>query len=141
MVDVPPELTAAARFHTHLGPYLVVGLRMGRVITRELGDEPFSYRVSARTGPRPPYSCLVDGIQVATPCTTGNGGLTVEEERSMSVEIESKAGARLSVSLNRAIYDRIESECTEENQERFAVEIWEMPEDQLLTVERPAVAA
>ena len=138
MVDVPPELSAAARFHTHLGPYLVVGLRMGRVITRELGNEPFSYRVSARTGRRPPYSCLVDGIQVATPCTTGNGGLVVEEERSMSVGVEAKTGARLTVSLNGGIFDRIENECTEENQEAFAVEIWKMPEDDLLTVERPA---
>lgn len=136
MVDVPPELAEAARFHTHLGPYLVVGLRMGRVVTREMGDTPFSYRVSARTGRRPPYSCLVDGIQVATPCTTGNGCLVVEEERTMSVEATSKTGDGLVVQLRDDVFQRIENDCTEENQELFAVEIWNMPEEALLTTER-----
>lgn len=138
MIDVPPELAEAARFHTHLGPYLVVGLRMGRVLTRELGDRPFSYRVRARTGRRPPYSCLVDGIQLATPCTTGNGCLVVEEERAMSVEAASKAGETLVVSLRDNVFDRIESECTEQNQELFALEIWNMPEQDLLSTERPS---
>ncbi len=134
MVDMPPELVRATGFHTHLGPYLVVGLRMGRVVTREFGSEPFTYRVSALTGKRPPYSCLVDGIQLATPCTTGNGGLEVEDERTMSIEVASKAGRRLVVSLRNEVFRRIEDECTEENQERFALKIWEMPEDELLTL-------
>jgi formylmethanofuran dehydrogenase subunit E len=134
-VDMPRELVRAADFHTHLGPYLVVGLRMGRVVTRELGSEPFTYRVRARTGKRPPYSCLVDGIQVATPCTTGNGGLEVEDDRAMSIEVAAETGMRLVVSLRSEIYRSIEDECTEENQERFALRIWEMPENELLSIE------
>jgi formylmethanofuran dehydrogenase subunit E len=133
---LPEELRRAAEFHTHLGPYLVVGVRMGHVITRELGDTPFTYRIIARTGRRPPYSCLADGLQVATPCTTGNGGLEVAEEKTMSVEAMARDGAAVEVSLRREVYESIESDCTHENQESFALDIWNMREDGLLDVRR-----
>ncbi|MFH1502286.1 MAG: formylmethanofuran dehydrogenase subunit E family protein [Candidatus Eisenbacteria bacterium] len=131
---LPIELVRAAEFHTHLGPYLVVGLRIGRVITREFGSEPFAYRLVARTGTRPPYSCLVDGLQMSTPCTTGNGCLEVDAERTMTVEARAGDGRALTVTLRPAQFDRIEGDCREEDQERFAVEIWEMAEDDLLLV-------
>jgi formylmethanofuran dehydrogenase subunit E len=133
-LELPIELARAAEFHTHLGPYLVVGLRMGGVVTRELGTEPFSYRLVARTGNRPPYSCLVDGLQMATPCTTGNGCLEVDAERKMSVEATAKDGRVVVVTLKPAQYERIENECTEDNQESFALGFWEMAERDLLDV-------
>ena len=137
-MDLPEELERAAHFHTHLGPYLVVGLRMGRVITRDLGDEPFSYSMVARTGKRPPYSCLVDGLQLSTPCTTGNGCLEVDAEKTMSVEARNGNGRTVVVTLLPEMYECIERDCTEENQEAFALEIWEMKEDELLRVGRQA---
>ena len=135
MVETPAELAAASAFHGHLGPYLVVGLRIGRAVVREFGAKPFTYQITAFTGKRPPYSCLVDGVQLATPCTTGNGGMVVDSEKTMSIAA-CMSGERLVVSLRDEIYNRIENECTEENQERFALEIWEMPEDELLELER-----
>ncbi len=132
----PDEVRKAAQFHTHLGPFLVVGLRMGHAIMRELGSTPFSYRIVARTGKKPPYSCLVDGLQVATPCTTGNGGLEVAEEKTMSVEATTRAGETLVVKLRSDVYESIENECTEDGQEEFALSLWGMPEEQLLEVRR-----
>jgi formylmethanofuran dehydrogenase subunit E len=132
-VTIPDELKRAAEFHTHLGPFLVVGLRMGRVVTREFGREPFTITIHANTGRVPPYSCLVDGLQVSTPCTVGNGGLAVTDRRDMSIEA-AKGGATLTVRLRKDMWERIENECTEENQESFACEIWEMPEEALLTI-------
>ena len=134
-MDLPGELREAARFHTHLGPYLVVGLRMGRVVVRELGQEPFSYNIRAHTGRVPPYSCSVDGLQLATPCTTGNGCLEVTEQRLMAVEATSGAET-LRVELARDIYDSIERECSEEDQEAFALRIWNMPDDELFRITR-----
>ena len=133
-MELPIELTRAAEFHTHLGPYLVIGLRMGRVVARELGSEPFSYRIVARTGKRPPYSCLVDGLQMATPCTTGNGCLEVDDEKTMSIEAKANDGRLVIVALRQSQYESIENDCTEENQEGFALRIWEMPESELLFV-------
>ena len=135
---IPPELEHAGLFHTHVGPYLVVGLRMGRAVTDRLGSEPFSYRIIARTGRTPPYSCLVDGVQLATPCTTGNGCLEVADERTMLIEAAAKDGRSLRVALNADVFERIETECTEDNQESFALEIWEMSEAELLTVSEEA---
>jgi len=135
---LPDELERAGIFHTHVGPYLVIGLRMGRAVTDRLGSKPFSYRITARTGRTPPYSCLVDGLQLATPCTTGNGCLEVADERTMSIDAAAKDGRSLAITLNAGVYNRIETECTEENQESFALEIWEMSEGDLLTVSEEA---
>lgn len=133
-MELPIELARAAEFHTHLGPYLVVGLRIGRVVTRELGDEPFAYKLVAHTGVTPPHSCLVDGLQMATPCTTGNGCLEVGTKNRMTVEATARDGRAISVRLRTSQYDRIENDCTEENQEGFALEIWDMAEGDLLEV-------
>jgi len=132
-VAIPNELAEAAKFHTHLGPFLVVGLRIGRVVTRELGDDQFAIRIRAHTGKVPPYSCMVDGLQLSTGCTVGNGCLEVTDRREMAVE--ATRGARsLAVALRKEMLARIETECTRENEESFACEIWEMPEDQLLSI-------
>lgn len=132
-LKIPDELVRASEFHTHLGPYLVVGMRMGRVVTRELGDSPFTVKIRARTGRVPPYSCLVDGVQVSTPCTVGNGCLEVADDRAMAIDA-TKDGRTLRVALRRDVFERIETTCTEENQESFACEIWEMPEEELLSI-------
>jgi formylmethanofuran dehydrogenase subunit E len=135
MSVLPRELRDAARFHTHLGPYLVVGLRMGRVVTRELGSEPFSYKIRAHTGRVPPYSCSVDGMQLSTPCTTGNGCIEVTTDRRMALEAIAD-GVVLTVTLKQKVFDSIENDCSEDDQLRFALWIWEMSDDELFTVSR-----
>jgi formylmethanofuran dehydrogenase subunit E len=133
MPGLPRELEEAARFHTHLGPYLVVGLRMGRVVADKLGERPFSYRIRAHTGRVPPYSCSVDGLQLATPCTTGNGCIEVTEDRLMALDAFGDTGA-VRVELRREIFDSIENDCSEDDQEEFALRLWEMPDDKLFIV-------
>jgi formylmethanofuran dehydrogenase subunit E len=133
MSAIPRELEEAARFHTHLGPFLVIGLRMGRVITRHMGERPFSYRVKAHTGRVPPYSCTVDGIQLSTPCTTGNGCLEVTEDRRMAADAVAENEA-LHVVLRREVFESIENDCAENDQEAFALRLWEAPDEELFEV-------
>ncbi len=132
-MQFPEELTRAAEFHTHLGPFLVVGLRMGRVVVREFGDEPFRTKIDVSTGRVPPYSCLADGIQISTPCTTGNGGMVVRDERAMRIEARQDERI-LSVALRSEIFDWIENECGEDDQHTFSMEIWEMPDEKLFEI-------
>jgi len=132
-LSIPDELRGATNFHTHLGPFLVVGLRMGAVVTRELGSEPFSIHIVAHTGRRPPYSCVLDGIQFSTPCTVGNGGLEVGDDRLMTIDAAAH-GRRVTAALRDDVFWRIENECTKENQERFACNLWTLPEEELLHV-------
>ncbi|MCK4416821.1 MAG: formylmethanofuran dehydrogenase subunit E family protein, partial [Candidatus Latescibacteria bacterium] len=69
MSELPPELERAKQFHSHLGPYVTVGLRMGQAIIQRLGEIPFSLKIKAFTGSAPPVSCIVDGLQLSTPAT------------------------------------------------------------------------
>ena len=73
-------LEKAVDFHGHLGPFLVLGIRMG-VIGRSLlkvqsQDNP-SVVMSIQLSP--PVSCTVDGVQVASGCTLGKGTIRLSE--------------------------------------------------------------
>lgn len=75
-------LEAGVKFHGHLGPYLVLGLRMGVVAVRILkpkGLRELSVRVWTKK--TPPQSCLLDGIQISSGCTLGKGSVRVEASR------------------------------------------------------------
>ncbi|MCR4391668.1 MAG: formylmethanofuran dehydrogenase subunit E family protein [Candidatus Acetothermia bacterium] len=77
----PRELwELGARLHGHRGPFLAVGIRMGLLALRLLRSSGFTgIRAEAETGGKPPVSCLVDGLQIATGCTAGKGNLAVRE--------------------------------------------------------------
>jgi len=69
----------AVEFHGHLGPFLVLGVRMGLLAKRELGSSGFGeMKVIAKTGGVPSLSCLLDGIQISTGCTMGKGKIFAE---------------------------------------------------------------
>ncbi len=57
--------------HEHLGAYSVVGVKMGLRAAELLNAPPHSMEVVSHAGPRPPFSCLNDGILVATGSTPG----------------------------------------------------------------------
>ena len=67
-------------FHGHLGPFLVLGIRMGLLALKDLGSSGHK-EIDARvkTGTTPPISCLVDGIQISTGCTMGKGNIATED--------------------------------------------------------------
>ncbi len=69
-----------AEFHGHLGPFLVLGIRMGLLALKALGSSGHK-NIDARvkTGTTPPVSCLVDGIQISTGCTMGKGNIVTED--------------------------------------------------------------
>ncbi len=52
-------------FHQHIGIYTVLGAKMG-VRAKEILSAPTrAVNVTVETGGTPPYSCLIDGLQVA----------------------------------------------------------------------------
>ncbi len=80
--ELPEALLAlGVRFHGHLGPFLVAGLRMGSLALRLLKHPGYhGIRATVETGSDPPLSCLADGIQVASGCTVGKGNLKVVDQ-------------------------------------------------------------
>ena len=75
-------LKAAARFHGHIGPWIILGLRAGRHAKRVLGGTPFQLHAVVHCPDRTPYSCLLDGVQFGSGCTMGKGNIRhVRSER------------------------------------------------------------
>ncbi|WOX56561.1 formylmethanofuran dehydrogenase subunit E family protein [Methanoculleus palmolei] len=60
-----------AKFHGHLGPFIVLGYRMGRHALHRLGSDPFALSATVYCSGTPPESCLVDGVQIGSGCTFG----------------------------------------------------------------------
>lgn len=70
------SLRAAAAFHGHLGPWLVLGYRAGAFAARRLGGTPFERRATVWCPPAPPSSCFLDGVQLASGCTLGKANIS-----------------------------------------------------------------
>lgn len=79
---IPPELYLST-FHGHLGPYVVLGYRMGRQALEILdSDGHFDLQAEVHSILHPPFSCFIDGVQLGTGCTLGKRNIQVKEEKS-----------------------------------------------------------
>lgn len=130
--ELPPELEKAKQFHSHLGPYVTVGLRMGQAITQKLGEIPFSFKIKAFTGNAPPVSCIVDGLQLSTPATVGNGGIQIMEAMEPCA-VALNNTEQLEVKLRPEVLESIRN-CESEAQEKLALQLWTMPEERLFQI-------
>jgi formylmethanofuran dehydrogenase subunit E len=83
----PQWLVEVARFHGHLGPAVVVGARLGMAALRAVGAEGYFDVEVTCEGPfaKPPQSCFLDGIQIATGATLGKRTLHYVEGKQMIV--------------------------------------------------------
>lgn len=133
MNPLPEQLQKAKDFHSHLGPYLVVGLKMGQVIARRLGQEPFSITITSFTGMKPPLSCVVDGLQLATPCTVGNGGIVIRESGQLRV-LAARGPREIEISLKQTIHEEIRAAEGTDQLEELALRLWKLEEMELLDV-------
>jgi len=142
--NVTSELKAilgkAADFHGHLGPFLVIGVRMGLIGFRELGakgnDEQL--RVTAMTKDFTPFSCVIDGIQVATKCTVGNKKLRVKNSSGIAAKFELQNIERVTVTVNPATFNKLKSQLLSKNVplEELARLVVSIPEEELFIVGR-----
>jgi len=123
-------LDRAVAFHGHLGPFLVLGMRMG-LLGRSLLRETES--VVLRTGVRPPSSCVIDGVQVSSGFTVGKGSVLVEESSEVSAEFRG-GGRSIEVALRIDVHkDLLESiRGADVNElEKIAYEMLEAPVNDL----------
>lgn len=122
------------RFHGHLGPFLVVGLRMGILARERLGnpDPVHSLEALVELENRRPVSCLIDGIQVSSGCTLGKGNIKVREGEGISAVFRS-GGKSVKIILKgkESILDMFKGMSGEEAAER----IMEISDKELFEVE------
>jgi formylmethanofuran dehydrogenase subunit E len=74
-------LNRLKEFHGHLGPYVVIGYKMGLLATRILNSRDKNLKAEVKTGGKPPISCIIDGIQLSSGCTSGKGNISVSNEK------------------------------------------------------------
>jgi formylmethanofuran dehydrogenase subunit E len=103
-------LKQAGRFHGHIGPFLAIGLRMGLIANEMLGRAPMQTRARVRVEPRPPRSCVVDGIQYASGCTMGKRNIEIEPDPAAVSVVFTRDETSLHVTLRDDFLRAMEEE-------------------------------
>jgi len=131
----------ATELHGHLGPFLVIGVRMGLIGVRELKAKENNNELRATVMLRccVPFSCVIDGIQMATKCTIGNQKLNLIDSSGISAEFELQR-KKVIVTVNPTAFNRLKNrllskKIPQEETEKLAHMIASMPEEELFTIE------
>lgn len=121
-----------AAFHGHLGPYLVVGYRIGRYVREHFCNDPFQLHAAIYCSGKPPESCIADGVQLGSGCTLGKRNIDILQGPDLRCEFEAN-GKTLRV-IPRPETARTACATGEADVERFAEEISHWQDDQIFEV-------
>jgi len=88
-IDRKYSIEDLAAFHGHLGPYIVLGYRMGRYAREYFCDDAFQMNAVVSCSGTPPQSCILDGVQIGSGCTMGKRNLDLQVCDSISCEFTS----------------------------------------------------
>ncbi|KYK25363.1 hypothetical protein AYK24_04875 [Thermoplasmatales archaeon SG8-52-4] len=122
------------KFHGHIGPYAVIGYRMGLIANKILGADPFLKKAVVFTGTNPPLSCIVDGIQISSGCTFGKGNIKVENRETAKVDFFTKDGKKLQIILKPEIKKEIDTIVNEDNIISYSEVMFEKSDEELFEI-------
>jgi formylmethanofuran dehydrogenase subunit E len=128
------ELIKIKDFHGHLGPYVVIGYKIGLIAKEKLNNNPFLLNATIWTKTSPPMSCAVDGIQLSSGCTLGKGNICVKKSNELKAEFTGKDGKALEILLKPEIRQDIETNVTEENMANYSEKLFEKPDFELFEI-------
>ena len=123
------------QFHGHLGPYAVLGYKMGKIACKQLGSDPFEKTVTVSTGTTPPISCIIDGIQLGSGCTLGKGNILVKYENIPKAEFCNKNGKKITITLQQQVQKEIEENVTKENISSYSEIMYNRKDTDLFQIE------
>ena len=137
--DLVVLIEKGADFHGHLGPFLVIGVRMGMIAKRALGIGPkqqTELRANVKIPLYPPFSCILDGIQVTTTCTVGNQRLIIEDSEEMCVTFSRRDSNRMvKITFEPRLAEELKEKLSEDAlTEEFALKIAGLPENQVFNI-------
>ena len=132
-------ISDAQKLHGHLGPFLVIGVRMGAIARRALStpdDQCACLKANVKVPLFPPFSCLLDGIQAATNCTVGNQRLIIENSEDICANFtEPSANKTVKITLKSRMAEELKKKREERSlTEQYALELASTPENQLFNV-------
>ncbi|MEM3576938.1 MAG: formylmethanofuran dehydrogenase subunit E family protein [Candidatus Bathyarchaeia archaeon] len=126
----------ARELHGHLGPFLVIGVRIGEYAKKTLKGE---MKVLVRVPMTTPLSCIIDGIQASTQCTVGNRKLSIEEsENEIVVHFKSqKTGKSIKVYVKPQLVEELKQKLSQGiASEELAQKVASALEGEIFTVEK-----
>lgn len=130
-IDREYSIEDLAAFHGHLGPYIVLGYRIGRHVRKNFCNDPFQMKASVFCEAAPPQSCLADGIQIGSGCTLGKRNIEIVQ--SDCIRCEFLCGERvMTVNPMRIAFPPWGGEDYGERIERLAVEMYSMKDSDLM---------
>ena len=140
--DIPLLIEKAVKLHGHLGPFLVIGVRMGDVARSHLVADDNCGRelqASIKTPLSTPFSCVIDGIQASTSCTVGNQRLKIEnsaKDITASFRLQS-THKTMKILVNPKVVENLIGEMTKGvNAEQLALKIANMRVEHLFVLEQ-----
>ncbi len=126
-------LDFASYLHGHLGPFLVLGLKAGLLANKLIGRDPMGNLVRVYLPMRRPYTCFLDGVQVATGCTLGKLNIKVfEATNEIRMEI-CGSKASLVIEVKKEILKEILESFKSIPMEEEALKIWNREDSCLFT--------
>jgi len=126
------------KFHGHLGPFLILGLKAGLFANSMLGKDYFQMHVTVETEPSPPFSCIVDGIQIATGCTMGKRNIKLEKGKNLSLTF-TKGEKRLKIRLKDEILKKLGNLKSKEESESKAISLINRPIRELFEIKEQII--
>jgi len=140
--ELEMAISNAVKLHGHLGPFLVIGVRMGRIAKRILDPEVkggMKMQVTIKIPFFTPFSCTLDGVQATTSCTVGNQRLKIENSEEEIVgrfELRNPLGT-LEISVNSKVMKELAKKMSEGTaSEELAAQIASLSEAELFNTER-----
>jgi formylmethanofuran dehydrogenase subunit E len=130
-------LQAAGRFHGHVGPFLAIGLKMGLLVNEKMGRDPMETSARVAVEPRPPESCLVDGVQFTTGCTLGKGNIEIVPGGEPISAVFARGSATLKVNVRKEFLKRLDRDldgAAEKAVIDYAFRIMDTPADEIFEV-------
>jgi formylmethanofuran dehydrogenase subunit E len=129
----------ARQLHGHIGPYLVIGLKMGEAAKKALNIsdvESTHLRADVAVPLYPPFSCLLDGIQVSTTCTIGNQRLQFNNSKTIQATFfVEENGKTVKITLSKPLSKILEQmKKRDKLDEAYAWELAKLPENQLFQI-------
>jgi len=134
VIGLNEELKNIEQFHGHIGPYAVIGFRMGKISNEILGKNPFDKKAQVWTSTKPPMSCIIDGIQMSSGCTIGKGNLEISSGKLPKVRFVNNDGKQVEIALKESIKNEIDTTVNEQNIISYSEKLFQKPDNELFEI-------
>lgn len=127
--DSEELLEKAIDFHGRLGPFLVLGIKMGLIGSKELGVKDLKCDVE---NPEDPFvNWLIDGIKVSTGCSP-----EVKRGKELVVNFTNQKGKSVAIRLKKELGNEILENCKKKSVDEVAYDVLNTPDQQLFAIKR-----